>query len=333
MGYQSRYALRGIAMLEYLILNEESLPFQSKSLCDKHLPIFFEIIKDTFKERVSPVRVSDKFDYKWYDLFLSDNYFLRDWLKNQEKEYSRRIKTLISKTAFPQIPAEYVELQDRFDLSQFHLSSKATAEAPSLGAAFLLDVIAVSFLSNAIWDSSVIPLLWRTINFNEQISEKECAAKNAARLDHWKKHLEEINRQRKENCRKGIEFWKNRQKEFPNLIFCKNTEKTFQNLSISNANFNRLWENMKFLNEHIGNCNSDMDLKEKTKLNFSDESDRVKNNTKLRRHREFTLLDTHIKRFFGLHVKNFPGAFRLHFLPDYKLKKIYIGYFGKHLPL
>ncbi len=320
-------------MFEYLILNEESLPFQSKNLCDKHLPIFFEIIKDAFKERVSPVRVSDKFDWKWYDLPLSDNYFLRDWLRSREKDYSRRIKTLISKTAFPQIPAEYVELRDRFDLSQFHLLSNAAVETPSLGAAFILDVIAVSFLSDTLWDFLVVPLLWRTINAREQITEKECTAKNAARIDHWKEHLREINRQRKENCGKGIEFWKNRKNEFPNLIFCKNTEKTFRTLSISNANFSRLWDNLKLLNDHIGNRNSDMVLKQRTKLNFSDESDRVKNNTKLRRHREFKLPDTQTKIFFGLHIKNFPGAFRLHFLPDYKAQKVYIGYFGKHLPL
>lgn len=320
-------------MIEYLILNEESLPFKSRNACDEHLPEFFKILKNAFDENSNPIRVSEKFGGNWYQVLLAERYSMKDWIKHQEKEYSRRIRTLISKTAIPRIPPENMDERDRFGLSQFYLSKKPAIETPCLGVAFLLNGMAVSFLSDGVWDDSFIDLKWHTFEKNGLIVEKKCEAKNAARFEHWALHLKEIHAQRKENCRKGIEFWKNRRREFPNLIFCGDTEKTFQNLSIGNANFSRLWDNLKLLNEHIRDCRSDRELKENTGLNFSDESNRVKTNEKLRRYREFTLPGEPIRKFFGLHVKNFPGAFRLHFLPDYKTGKIYIGYFGKHLPL
>ncbi|MBF0233774.1 MAG: hypothetical protein HQK65_12165, partial [Desulfamplus sp.] len=91
-------------MHEYLILNEESLPFKTYITADNNLFHFFKVVKAAFKERVFPIRVSEKFDSHWYHLLLSDNYLLREWLKKQDKEYSRSIKTLISNTAMPHIP-------------------------------------------------------------------------------------------------------------------------------------------------------------------------------------------------------------------------------------
>jgi len=320
-------------MQEYLILNEESLPFESSIDADKNLSEFFFVFKKAFKERVSPIRVSEKFDSNWYNVLLSNNYFFRDWIQKQEKEYSISIKTLISKTTIPQIPIDDLKSISQFKLSEFCVFANNHIKTPSLGASFILDAISISFLTDSIWDSFNIALLWTSLDEHDEIQEKECSVKNIARVKHWEKYFNEIQDQRKENLKKGRLFWENREKEFSELIFCKDSKKQFTSLSIGNSNYNRLWDNLKLLNNNIAVCNSDRELKEKTKLNFSDESDSVKKNNKLKRYREFVLPDKGTKEFFGLHVKNFPGAFRLHFFPDYTKKKIYIGYFGKHLPL
>jgi len=319
-------------MHEYLILNEESLPFKTKLDADNHLFHFFQIVKAAFQARVTPIRVSEQFDSGWYNVLLSDKYFLREWIRKQDREYAMHIKSLISKTTMPQIPIDDIDCFDRFNLSEFYLASNNAVKTPSLGVAFMLDAVSISFFSSGFWDLSGIDLLWDTIAQNEEIERKKYAVKNAAKLEHWEGHFEQLQEQRKESSRKATLFWDNRSIEFVNLIFCHDCKKTFINLSINKANYNRLWENLKFLNDNIWECNSDEELKKLTQLNFTDESSSVKENGKLRRFREFTLPDKGTREFFGLHVKNFPGYFRLHFLPDYEQNKIYIGYFGKHLP-
>jgi hypothetical protein len=88
---------------------------------------------------------------------------------------------------------------------------------------------------------------------------------------------------------------------------------------------------LKKLNNSIPDCSGNEELAAKTWIDFSDDSKTVQNIPKLKRHRMFMLPDGRTV-FFGLHIKNFPAAMRLHFLPDYEAKKVYIGYFGKHLP-
>ncbi|MBF0234062.1 MAG: hypothetical protein HQK65_13645, partial [Desulfamplus sp.] len=246
---------------------------------------------------------------------------------------SRSIKTLISNTAMPHIPINELECIGQFELSDFSLASDNEFKAPSLGASVILDTISISFLTSELWDFSEINLLWEKIDPTGEIGTKDCVAKNVARVEHWEHHFKEILLQRKESYRKGALLWDNRHAEFPKLIFCSDCKKIFTNLSISRANYDRLWENLKLLNNNISGCIFDGQLKELTQLNFTDESNRIKENSKLRRYREFVLPDKGTKEFFGLHVKNFPGSFRLHFLPDYEQHKIYVGYFGKHLPL
>ncbi len=322
-----------MTMIEFMVLNEESLPFRSKDDCESHLPEFFDIVKEAFLERVAPVRVSEQFDAGWYNILLCGDIFLRTWLEKQEKEYRRRLKSLFANTAVPQIPYEDAILRHRYGLSEFYLDGNKKLATPSLGAALIQDAISISFLSGIHWDSPHISIVWMKMDDSMSIEKEKQTVKNAARLVHWRVHLVDIQKQRKENCRKGAEFWNRREQEFPKLVFCGNTEKEFKRMSYSNAMFNRLWDNLKLLNEHILESDSDEELRAKAALDFTDESDSVKNNPKLRRFREFALPGGTQKEFFGLHVKNFPGAFRLHFFPDYQNNKVYIGYFGKHLPL
>ncbi|CCK81019.1 MULTISPECIES: hypothetical protein [Desulfobacula] len=263
-------------MHEFLILNEESLPFKTKIDANNHLIHFFQVVKVAFQARVSPIRVSEQFDSHWYNILLSDNYFLREWIKNQDRDYSMRIKSLISSTDIPQIPIDDINCVDHFKLSEFCLASDNTVKTPSLGAAFMLDAVAVSFLSSDLWDLSGIALLWDTIDENGEIEKKKCVAKNAARVEHWKRHFEQLQEQRKESSRKGTLLWDKRNIEFSNLIFCNDCKKNFTNLSINRANYNQLWNNLKLLNDNISECNSDKKLKKLTQLNFTDESSRVK---------------------------------------------------------
>jgi len=296
--------------MEYMILNEESIPFSSIV----PLPFLISLI-----------------DSGWYNLPLTDNYYMRNWIESQNIDYKRQLKTIIDKTVSPQIPVDEIETNNDALLSEFSLESNCEIQTPSLGVAVLLDQLAISFKSNSYWDYSEINLIRQKLNSNAEIIKNICIVKNATQFTNWQKHLKIINLERKENLRKGSKLWENRETEFVNLIFCQATKKQFQQFNFNNSTYNRLWENLTLLNDNISKCSNNSEFKKITKLNFSDESDSVKNNPKLSRYREFTLPNDN-KEFFGLHVKNFPGAMRLHFIPDYSTNKIFIGYFGKHLP-
>lgn len=316
--------------MDYLILNEESLPFASQTDCDNNLPHFLKIVAAAFDNRIGAVRVSSLYDMGWYEVQLTENYYMRNWLEKQDRTCHIRVKSLIDKTCCPQIPEnDHVSLE-QFELSDFILP-ETNNPMPSLGAAVILDKIAVSFKSAVFWEQAEINLVQIQLQENEEITERPCIAKSCSTIEHWELHFKGIEEQRKLNCRKGQDFWDKRKIEFPNLIFCEQSRKNFYNLSISNAVFDSLWKNLKLLSDNIESCSSDTQLKKLTSLDFSDESSSVKNNPKLSRYRIFTLPDSS-RKFFGLHIKNFPGAFRLHFLPDYQNNCVYIGYFGKHLP-
>ena len=317
--------------MEYLILNEESIPFSSIADCKSYLPDFFKILSDALKHNMKSVRVTETFDVGWYNLNIADDFFVRDWISHQDKETKIRIKTIIDKTESPQIPANEIEADYNAQLSDFSLKHNRDIKTISLGAASLLGQIALSFQSKDYWNYSEIELLKIKLNNDGNIEEEACTVKNAAQFPHWEKHFTAIEAERKDSCKKGGVLWEQKELEFENLIFCKSTEKQFKQLSINSATFDKLWNNLKELNKFVCKCRNDDDLKVKANLNFSNESKSVENNPKLRKYRDIRLPDGS-KKFFGLHIKNFPAALRLHFYPDYINQKIFIGYFGKHLP-
>ena len=261
--------------MEYIILNEESIPFESITECNNNIMIFFNIIKEAFNENMTSIRVSGSFDSGWYNLEIAENYYVRDWISSfddiEEAEELSQIKTLLDMTQSPQIPEDEIKIIDRDKLSDFSLKTRNEIKTPSLGAALLLNQIAISFNSVHYWNHSDLELLKIEIDEKENLIEEVRVVKNATQISHWKTHFAIIDAERKENCKKGKQLWEQREKEFKNLIFCKSTKKEIKRLNIDNATYERLWDNLKKLNKYITESKSDDELKEKTKLNFSDE--------------------------------------------------------------
>jgi len=158
----------------------------------------------------------------------------------------------------------------------------------SLGIVYLLNQLAISFQSTVYWDFAYIKLIRKSISSNTIIEEEIISVNNITRIAHWETHLITIDNQRKANNRKGRDLWENRNREFPNLIFCKETEKQITNLSIDDALFNCFWDSIRLLDDNIRQCESDSELLTTTGLKISDESNTVKNNPKIRRYREFS---------------------------------------------
>lgn len=328
------------AMMEYLILNEASMPYRSVEQAKRYFPEFLSIVEDAFKHQFKAILLSENLDKGWFGIPLAPDfsYSIREWLQEQEREYQRKIKSIISRTEIPQIPKEKLDLSDRddklsdrYELSEFFLLDNRSIAVPSLGAAYLLKQLSLSFASHDRWLASKISL-WHEELTDEGNLEQEGSVSNCADLPTWRKYLEGIQAERKESLKKGKELWENRSTEFPNLVFCGKAEKQLKKLRVSDSVFDQLHDALKKLNRY---CQAETQfslkhIRKSTQLLMTDESDPVKQNPKLRQHRLFMINGT--KQFFGYHVKILRGSFRLHFYPVAEEKKIYIGYFGKHLP-
>ena len=318
-------------MLEYLILNEESLPFEKKEQAKILFPDFISILEDAFKNHFKAIRISEALDGGWFRVLLAPSFYIKDWLEGEEKDYVRKVKSIISKTDVPQIPKSDEALSEKFALSDFYLFENRAVSTPSLGAAFLLEKLALSCSSNAHWCPNQIKL-WHNELRQEGEVEQMVEAENCSNWEAWEEFKKVIDKQRAISLRKSKELWNERENQFPNLTFVGKSEIQLKNLSVSEQVYQQFWDCLTKLNHY---CEGGFDFSlssivENTGLKITDESQSVKQNPRLRKLREFKVGGE--KVFFGYHVKNFSGALRLHFFPKKETGKIYIGYFGKHLP-
>jgi len=319
--------------MEYLILNEESLPFASIEEVNTSFPTFIRIFGAAIQHQFKAIRLSDKLDKGWFEIEVAKGHTLREWLTHQDIESTRKVKSIISKTVTPQIPAEEVLKAERFGLSAFYLFENPAIKTPSLGAAYLLDQLAISLNSAIYWQPKLIKIAHEELTQDAEIEESEAEAKNCCYWRDWEQYLAEFNAERQANLKKGNELWEQREAVFPGLRFVGNTNKQLTKLSLNDTVYNQLYTALKNLNDYCSIQGADYSLKsisEVTRLDISDESDTVKQNPRLRSWREFKIGEE--RYFFGYHVKNFSGALRLHFKPFPEENLIYIGYFGKHLP-
>ncbi|TKG91477.1 hypothetical protein EYV94_20835 [Puteibacter caeruleilacunae] len=317
--------------MEYFIFNDSSIPFKSEEDANVNFPIFLRLIENGLEKGLKAVRVCDEDSSRWFNTQLTEGKYIFDWVNEQDNDRRILIKSLFQRTDYPYIPESEFYLNNRHQLSEFYLKDDSDCMVPSLGATYLLDQISVSYLSDERWDKHEIEIVGKELtDAGDRVYE--VAVGNCANLEHWKVWKKQIETDRLESLREGNELWQNREQEFPNLVFVGRTDKQLKDLSISKGMFTQLVDVLKGLNgycESGGNYSVD-DLKGALGFSLSDESESVKQDPRLRRHR---LFDVNGKKcFFGLHAKGFNSAFRLYFLPVSSENKIYIGYFGPHLP-
>jgi hypothetical protein len=319
-------------MTDYLIFNHHSVPYKSLEDAQEEFPIFINILSEAFKEGLSAIRLSEQdVDKGWFEIQLSSGYTIREWLEGQEIDWKRKVESLIENTKFPIIPKEELEISEKHEWSGFSLKADEKIQVPVLGATYLLQKTAVSLASASCWLPNKIEIYQEVIE-EENVKKYLYTANNVATEQDFKDYLLDFKKEQKESLRKGGELWDKKATLFPNLIFCGDTKSQLTNLSISDKVYNQLYHSLTQLNAY---CKKSEDysltsIQKSTELRITDESDTVKQNPYLRRPRVFAVNGK--KEFFGYHIKNFSGAMRLHFFSVREEKKIYVGYFGKHLP-
>jgi len=315
-----------------LVFNDASLPFHTVAECEQHVPVFFAILKRALKSRVKMVRVNENIGSNWYHVNYAADFSFSQWINNQaDRDYKRSLKMIMDKTSTPLILSEEVEQLAAFESSSFELVEDNTA-APAIGSAFLLQMPVVSFLSMPHWYEKIVTVKHEYIEVgNDSIQQKTCEVENISQQNNLTPFLEKIQAERQASSAYLKTLTQYDNDDYQNLIFCTSVLNTFKQLGATEQLLNRIKSVLKGLNEIIETAGSDGELVKNIALNITGESHTTKKDSSLIKYRKFKLPDGSFLTF-DLHVKNFPDGKRLYFHPDFPLKKIYIGYFGNHLP-
>ncbi len=269
-----------------------------------------------------------------YQLEIAPNYLISHWLT--DSDVADDLKDSFREIIFysPLINDDYPIAKERNSLSEFKIKLGDEVKfADGLGAAYLLETLCVSFLSNQLWDSDEIENIehWYIKADASEVTET-ITVKHATRQAHLDKHKIWFEKIKRERLQKSRDLWENRADFFPHLILCGAVEKQLTRLGIQSKYLDQIIEKLKLLNQYakewieIEGSYSVNNLREYG-LNVSGESEAtLRKYGQLRKFR----LPNRQRKLFEQHIKT--GDLRFHFYPDEETKTIYVGYIGEHLP-
>lgn len=298
-------------MVNFSVFNELSLPLKEIKEFDN----FFKVLQKLRDFGLEKIRMDREFTK--YPEILPNTTFqqLVGQISNREKK--RRLlnflKDSISIIETPLIKEDEKEHEQLLENEYFYQGNSIVG---ALACCDIWNTITISFLSKEQWNKEKIILQKLTILDEKEIDINIRHASRVEHLDTYQDFFKEI----EEETKLGItqeNFWKNREEFFPNkLIFCKEVEKQIKTID-------------RIIFQQAISILRDIETNKKliTDYNWSGESNTVKDNTKMKEERKFTI--NRKKIFFEKHVKSLPNANRIYFLEQDG--KIYIGYIGNHL--
>ena len=255
-----------------------------------------------------------------------------DRKSESDQNDQRSHKTIMPKACCPLSFPAAKSVLDTAHLACFKLEEEDVEES-SIGAAYLLKIPVVSFLSMDIWQNNPIDIRHEYLNpTNETISVSVENVENISTKTSLSNYVKTLTEERQASQTYLKSLTQSGNNEYPNLMFCKNALNNLHSTEASKSLLSKIIEVLTELNQCIKGVNSVSEIIESLPLSITSESDTTKRDSKLIKHRKFRLPSGEYYTF-DLHVKNFPNAKRLYFYPDFQTNKIIIGYFGKHLPI
>lgn len=321
--------------MDSLIFNELSYPFKDKYEANSKIEIFIRTFAAAARLGLNRLRLQKNIGDNLHHLELAPGYYVSQWLQpggdRSKDDLKERFRDIM--TGAPLITDNEPIEKEENERSSFEISipGEEPKEAEGLGAAYLLDSIALSFLSIAFWDNVKIEKLKHYFIKEDGSDSVEIAdVRHASRPEHMEKHLQWIEEKKVQSLEASRDLWNRRKEFFPDLILCGSVEQQLTTtFGIRSRYFNQIIDRLKqldaFAKEWTTGSFNDKKLKEYG-LNVSGEHEKTM--TKYGRERRFRLPGGG-KAYFEKHIKT--GELRFHFLPDEKNHRIYVGYIGPHL--
>jgi hypothetical protein len=293
-----------------------------------------ELIKTIRAFTAQGVKINIRSHQSFYHITLAPNYSISQWCKEANEKERRFIKNLATKTPLSKelLNPDIQDIENNVGLSEFYYQGQLTI---GLGVAYLLDTLAISFISDQFWDLSYLQLDLIQLNDNDDIINQAVDIRHASLDIHVKDHSKWIQERIRTGIIDGEDIWERRKELFPSLEFCENVSKQIQSLDYGTPmvrqvekklfeleNYCKIWTNGAFnldLLPSKATPESDSRLQQlEQKLTFECPDGK--------------------KRIFSLHLRmTGAGAWRLHFFPKLEIcpelgtGKIIVGYIGKKI--
>ena len=184
---------------------------------------------------------------------------------------------------------------------------------------------ALGFPSSPTWDHDAIE-----VQFERATADTSTVTKlvdNVTRLE----HAETVCERHRANLRDIVNFgelWERRAAAFPNLVFGRDVRRQIENVNPRHRS--SVIRCLHHLEDASREWKRQGGAMPSWSINVRNESDTVKQDSRLSKHRLFRTQNGK-KEFFMWHVDHDGGRIHLRF--DAKRREVEIGYIGKHLPI
>jgi hypothetical protein len=197
--------------------------------------------------------------------------------------------------------------------------------------AYLLDWIAISLPSDAVWDTARLSITFAEMTDGGGIDQIQDVLQHASTPQHISLHEPQLEAYRRTIARTGRELVEQIEHLLPRLRFCGHVIQALQDMGPNDPRFTWVRHCLFELNERCGHWVDGGFPHEGLRGCPSPESQAVANNQELRRLRVFRCPDGQ-ERYFEWHLKHIGLNLRLHYFPEERERVVLVGYVGRHLP-
>lgn len=261
---------------------------------------------------------------------LAPNYSLAQWRNDPkvDKYEQRFLRALEFKSPFLfELPLA-LDKSISFEFSfEGNIITNPNNQICGLGAAYLLDSIAVSLISEPKWDVPQLDLQIEWLNDDGNIEKQSASIRHVSRVEYINTHKKWINEWLQKPVKNGAELWERRGELFPHLIFCENVYGNLVLLETGVPLLRQVVKRLFALEYYCQNWAPDTAFDKDNLPHATPESQ-----TRLQKYKdELTFMcPDHKVRIFSWHLRLTPDAWRIHFYPE-KPGEIIIGYVGEKL--
>ncbi len=324
-------------MNQLLVFNHHSLPFSSREEAFSAVPEFLKICIKANNLGLTTLLIDDGVDRNWFRLQLADGYFWQDWYNQNNND--RQIDVIRAfrniRTRQPFFSSE--DIGNGLEL--FEVKLNGDSGFPAIKAAVWHESHLTSFATKPPWNASPLQVEVNEIDENSIFISTKTDIENIYAVAVLDKLEPSLLNERKKSIQSGREILDRQEAYFPFVTFCGKAVENLLNGSFSKTILDQIKDSVVILNSFCEKWNSGIfesysheNLKKAgLNHNVSGESPTILQDRVLMSEREFWLPDG-TKRLFENHIKIAKGH-RIHFYPDSKSKRVYVGYIGTHLRL
>jgi hypothetical protein len=261
-----------------------------------------------------------------FDFNIYSEYGINDWLKDSQvaMKYKQFFRSIWDKNC------SHIEASD-FD-SEFRTLIDSH-EYIGTGSTYAVETESstISMITNTYFRQNELYGIYVKIDDSLKLHETNEIINNVSAESNLDDIQSNIRKCYFDNISSGQDLWEQREKLFPNLIFCENVKdqlyKDPEKFHIVQI-LSKLQKIQEYFEHYDGQYNRKV-----LGLDARSESETVRTNNSLKNMRKF-IKPNGEKEYFFEHI-GFSGKFsagRIHFLPDDSIRKCFIGYIGRHLP-